>query len=469
MSPEMIAVSFLILGLVLLCGKWIRVMSTPLQKLFLPSSIIGGFLALFLGPEVLGNIVSWMGYGSSFLSNGLFPVEVLEVWSVLPGLFINIIFASLFLGKKLPSIQKIWRIAGPQIAHGQAIAWGQYVFGILITLLILTPFFAIDPMAGALIEIGFEGGHGTAAGMAGTFDELGFYGGSDLALGLATIGLIFGVILGIILMNYAVKKGKTEIITNKREISLKEQAGVVEFDNRVSAGKLTTRTESIEPLSLHFAYVGVAIGIGYVIQQALIFLETTTWGPLTGTNLLEFIPLFPFAMIGGILLQIFLDRCDVYRTLDRDLIVRIQGFSLDVLILSAIATLSLTIIGENLIPFLTLALVGITWNVVAFIYLAPIMFPSYWFERASGNFGQSMGMTATGILLMKLSDPDNQSPALEGFGYKQLLFEPIVGGGIFTAASVTLISQFGSEVVLVFSLIMLILWLGIGLFYFRKK
>jgi ESS family glutamate:Na+ symporter len=324
-------------------------------------------------------------------------------------------------------------------------------------------------MAGALIEIGFEGGHGTAAGMAGTFEGLGFYGGSDLALGLATIGLIFGVILGIILMNYAVKRGKTEIITNEREISLKEQAGIVEFDNRVSAGKLTTRTESIEPLSLHFAYVGVAIGIGYVIQQALIFLETTTWGPLTGTYLLEFIPLFPFAMIGGIFLQIFLDKFDIYRTLDRDLIVRIQGFSLDVLIVSAIATLSLTIIGENLIPFLILAVVGIIWNLVAFIYLAPIMFPSYWFERGSGNFGQSMGMTATGILLMKLSDPDNKSPALEGFGYKQLLFEPIVGGGIFTAASVTLIFQFGPEVVLVFSLVMLLLWLSIGLFYFRKK
>ncbi|WP_204249859.1 sodium/glutamate symporter family protein [Methanobacterium subterraneum] len=177
MSPELIAVSFLILGLVLLSGKWIRVMSTPLQKLFLPSSIIGGFVALFLGPEVLGSIVTWLGFGNSFLSNGIFPLEVLDVWSVLPGLFINIIFASLFLGKKLPSIQKIWRIAGPQIAHGQTIAWGQYVFGILITMLILTPFFALDPMAGALIEIGFEGGHGTAAGMAGTFEGLGFYGG----------------------------------------------------------------------------------------------------------------------------------------------------------------------------------------------------------------------------------------------------------------------------------------------------
>ncbi len=465
----MIALSFLILGLVLLIGKWIRIMSRPLQKLFLPSSIIGGFLALFLGPEVLGNLITWLGFGNSVLSNGIFPEEFLLVWAALPGLFINIIFASLFLGNKLPDIREIWRIAGPQIAHGQTIAWGQYVFGILVTLLILTPLFSLDPMAGALIEIGFEGGHGTAAGMAGTFEELGFAGGSDLALGLATIGLIFGVILGIILMNYAVKKGKTEIITNVRKLSLKEQAGIVEFDNRVSAGKLTTRTESIEPLSLHFAYVGVAIGLGYLMQQSLVLLENLTWGPSTGTYVLEFIPLFPFAMIGGIILQMFLEKYDIYRTLDRDLIVRIQGFSLDVLIVSAIATLSLSIIGENLIPFFILALVGITWNLVAFIYLAPLMIPSYWFERGTGNFGQSMGMTATGILLMKLADPDNESPSLEGFGYKQLLFEPIVGGGIFTAASVALIFQFGPVIVLIFCLIMLFFWLGIGIFSFRKK
>lgn len=469
MSPNMIAASFLILGLILLVGKWIRVMSPSLQKLFLPSSIIGGFLALFLGPEVLGNIVKWMGFGTTFLSNGIFPLEVLTVWGVLPGFFINIIFASLFLGKKLPDIKEIWRIAGPQIAHGQAIAWGQYVFGILITILVLTPFFGLNPMAGALIEIAFEGGHGTAAGMAGTFQNLGFSEGSDLALGLATIGLISGVILGILLMNYAVKKGKTRIITSKREISLKEQAGIVEFENRESAGKLTTRTESIEPLSLHFAYLGVAIGLGFVIKEVFILIESVSWGPLTGNYILEFIPLFPFAMIGGILLQIILDRFDIYRTLDRGLIMRIQGLSLDVLIVSAIATLSLSIIGANLIPFLILALVGIIWNIAAFMYLAPIMFPNYWFERGSGNFGQSMGMTATGILLMKLSDPDNESPALEGFGYKQLFFEPVVGGGIFTAASVALIFQFGSTSVLIFCLVMFILWLIIGIFYFGKS
>jgi len=157
-------------------------------------------------------------------------------------------------------------------------------------------------------------------------------------------------------------------------------------------------------------------------------------------------------MIGGIILEKLLDRFDVYKTFDRDLIVRIQGLSLDVLILSAVATLSLVAIGDNLVPFILLALVGIFWNVVVLLYIAPLMIPSYWFERAIGDFGQSMGMTATGILLMEIADPDNKTPAMAGFGYKQLLFKPIVGGGIFTAASVTLIFQFGPYPILIFSL-----------------
>lgn len=470
-SASMVGISFLVLGLILLIGKWIRVVSPPLQKLFIPSSLIGGFLALFLGSEVLGQIVTSSGYYGTFVSGGLFPQEMIDIWSALPGIFINLIFATLFLGKKIPSIKNIWFLAGPQIAHGQTIAWGQYVFGILATILILTPFFGIDPTAGALIEISFEGGHGTAAGMAATYEEFGFADASDLALGLATIGILFGVILGIILLNYGIRTNKTAVLDKSSEIFLDEnyQTGIIDFDSRESAGKITTRPESIEPLSLHFAYVGVAIGIGYVILHLLIIAEDILWGQSTGVYLFSHIPLFPLAMIGGIILQLLLERFDRYHTLDRDIMMRIQGLSLDILITSAIATLSLAVIGSNLVPFLILATVGIVWNLVAFLLLGPKMIPSYWFERGIGNFGQSMGMTASGLLLMRIADPANTSPAMEGFGYKQLLFEPIVGGGIFTAASVPLIFYFGPVPMLILAAFVMLFWSSIGIFYFGRK
>ncbi len=469
MSAAMVGMSFLILGVILLLGKWIRLMSPTLQKLFIPSSLIGGFVALFFGPEILGYIVLWAGYDSTLFSGGIFPQDMLDVWKGLPVLFINIIFATLFLGKKIPGIRDIWMIAGPQVAHGQTIAWGQYVFGILVAILILTPFFGISPMAGALIEISFEGGHGTAAGMAETFEEVGFAEATDLALGLATVGILFGVVLGIALLNYGVRKGKSQVLDDPSEISLEALSGIIDFDSRESAGSITTRPESIEPLSLHMAYVGIAIGIGYLILQALIKVEEMTWGQATEIYLLTYIPLFPLAMIGGIILQLFLDRYDVHQTLDRGLMMRIQGFSLDVLIVSAIATLSLSVIGDNLMPFIILAGVGIVWNLIAFFFLGPMMMPTYWFEKSIGNFGQSMGMTASGLLLMRIADPDTKSPALEGFGYKQLMFEPVVGGGVFTAASVPLIFYFGPVPVLILATIVMIFWGALGILYFGRK
>ncbi|MFP3440915.1 hypothetical protein R0K18_24585, partial [Pantoea sp. SIMBA_133] len=109
-----------------------------------------------------------------FLASGIMTNTIIEVWSALPGLMINVVFASLFLGATMPKLRDIWTFGGPQLAFGWAIGWGQYVIGLLVAIFILTPFFDIPAMAGALIEVAFEGGHGTAAGMASTFEELGF-------------------------------------------------------------------------------------------------------------------------------------------------------------------------------------------------------------------------------------------------------------------------------------------------------
>ncbi len=162
-----------VIGLFLVLGAWIRGRARWIRRLFLPASVVSGVLALMLGPGVLGSLAESAG-GPGWLASGLIPPGVLEVWSQLPVLLISVVFAGLFIGKRIPGIRKIWGIAGPQVALGQSIAWGQYVVGITLGLLILGPFFGVDPIAGALIEIGFEGGHGTAAGLSQVFDDFGF-------------------------------------------------------------------------------------------------------------------------------------------------------------------------------------------------------------------------------------------------------------------------------------------------------
>ncbi|WP_102348839.1 sodium/glutamate symporter [Bacillus sp. Marseille-P3661] len=459
MTANDVGFSLLLLGLLLVIGKWVRVKTPLLQDLFLPSSLIAGLLALFIGPEILGKLTGI----------DLFPTATLDTWRTLPSLMINIVFASLFIGEKIPNLKTIWKLAGPQVVTGYMISFGQYVVGLLLTILVLTPFFGVNPLAGALIEVAFVGGHGTASGLRDTFEEVGFAEGADLAIGLATVGVISGVVIGIALINWGIRKNK---LVNNIKIADRdelEKKGLNELENRESAGVLSTRAESIEPLSLHLGYIAIAVLIGYGILQVLIMIEEVLWGAATGVYLLRYVPLFPMAMIGGIIVELALDKFDRYNTLDRGLINRIQGFALDILIVSALATLSLTVIGDNFMPFLILSLGGIAWTMFAFLYLSPRMLPNYWFERGIGDFGQSTGVTATGLLLMRVTDPENKTPALESFGYKQILFEPFAGGGLFTAASIPLIYQFGPITILIFTTIIVIGTIVFGILVYGRK
>lgn len=93
------------------------------------------------------------------------------------------------------------------------------------------------------------------------------------------------------------------------------------------------------------------------------------------------------------------------------------------------------------------------------MFVAPRLFKDAWFECAIADFGQSLGVTATGLLLLRTVDPESKTIAAQAFGYKQLLHEPIMGGGLWTAVALTLLFRLGWEIMLVISLTALIIWL----------
>jgi glutamate:Na+ symporter, ESS family len=454
--------ALLVIGLLTLAGKFIRSKVGVFRAIFLPSSIVAGTLGLLLGPEVLGRLAPGVGWGDTPDGGGLFPESTLTVWSALPSLLISVVFAALFLGKRIPSPGAIWQMAGPQVAFGQTVAWGQYVVGIGLALLLLSPVFGMNPLAGALIEIGFEGGHGTAAGLADTFEEVGFAEGADLALGLATVGVVMSVLIGTLLVNWAVRSGRIE---PGAALSPDEKERLAEFDER-EAPAAQAEVPTTDPLSVHLGFVALAVAIGWLMREALVQIEAATWGGDDGTQLLAQVPLFPLAMLGGVVVQLGVDHLGSPDLIDRQLINRISGAALDLVVIAALATLSLEVLGDNAVPFLLLAVAGIAWNVGAFLALAPRIIPRHWFERGIGDFGQSMGMTVSGLLLMRIADPPNHSGALESFGYKQLLFEPVVGGGLFTAASLPLMAEFGAGPVLVGCAVLAVGWAVAGMVLF---
>ncbi len=469
MTLENVFVAVVLIGLVLLVGKLLRRKISVLQRLYLPSSIIGGILALLLGPQVLGALVTAVWSKDAPAAGGIWPEATLQTWSAMPGLLISVVFAGLFLGKKIPNIREIWRKAGPMVAHGQALAWGQYVVGLAVAIFLLTPVWGTSPLAGGLIEIGFEGGHGTAAGLADTFAELGFEDGADLALGLATIGVVAGVLLGTVAINWGIWRGYLSLPDADAKARPDPEAISEHEDREPLPPGATYSDKSVEPLSIHMGFVGLAIGVGWLLLQGVIQLEATLLVPLGWPELMTHIPLFPLAMIGGVIVQIGGERLGYASKIDRKLMNRISGTALDLLIVAAMATLSLAALGAHAGPLVVLAIGGILWNVFGLLVLARLLFPRDWMQYGLANFGQGMGMTVIGLLLVRMSDPKNRTGAMEAFGYKQLLFEPIVGGGLFTAASLPLIHQFGPWAVFIGTAVVMAGWLIFGLATFGRR
>jgi glutamate:Na+ symporter, ESS family len=461
-----VLLAILLALLLLLLAEAIRRRVAILRRIFLPSSIVAGAIGLLLGPQVLGRLagrLDWPGIGET----GVFPAHVLEHWSALPGVLINVVFASLFLGKVIPGLREIWLRAGPQVVFGQTLAWGQYVVGLLLALLVLAPVFGMHPAAGALIEIGFEGGHGTAAGMAQAFEAVGFPEGTDLALGLATLGLISGVIIGTVMINWAVRRGEISILEEGEEhpssqVPSPDEIELDEGDKAEAVKQKALSGSATDGMSLQLGLIGLAIVIGWLILEGLRLLERLTWGG----ELFTYVPLFPLAMIGGLIIQLLIHRFGLMHLVVRSYIARAGGIALDLTIITALASLSLQAIGENMIPFLLLAFAGTAWCVFGVLVIAPRVIPYNWFERGIGDFGQSMGMTVSGLLLMRMADPENRSGAMDSFGYKQLLFEPVVGGGLFTGMSVALIMSYGPVPILVLCTVLMLGWLTFGLLYF---
>lgn len=431
-------VVFTVLSALLVIGKALRMRLPVLQRLYLPSSVVGGLVGL-CATAALGEKI---------------PEEVVGTMRGVPGFLINVIFATLFLGAAVPKLRDVFKFAFPQLCLGQIVAWGQYVVGIGLAGFVFSRWCSVPPAFGNLLEIGFEGGHGTVGGMADSFKAYGWEEGIALGFTVATAGMIVGIVLGMMLIQWAHRRGYVNEVRSFEARSLHERLGVHLSRRQPSAGRQTVLCDSVDSLAWHLAIVGIAVLIGKGLHLLI---------PMKG------FPLFPLCMIGGVLLQLLARVMRTRLLIDRVQMERISGASLDFLVVSAVATIRLDVVAENWVPLLALVVVGALWTVGSVLFVAPRLFKDAWFERGIAEFGQASGVTATGLMLLRTVDPENRTPAAMSFGYKQLLHEPFMGGGIWTALALTLVFEMGWIPVFLFSLLMLVVWCVFAVLIAKKS
>lgn len=405
------------LGLLLVSGLLLRLAVPLLGRLLLPVSLIGGFVGLACGP-----------YGF-----GLVPPEVVASWAMLPPVLINFVFAALFLGVAVPSPRAIVRLGGPLVRFSVVTALGQYAVAMLLTWLVLTPWFGTPALFACLIEVGFSGGHGTASAMTSVFADLGFPAGGALGQMSATVGLVAGVVGGVALVQYGARRGWATEVGGASARVAAGGSGLVRPEARRSIATGTISTDVLEPFTLHVAIASLAVLAGWTMLSGLRALHPSLQG----------FPLFPLAMIGGMLIQAAADRTGAAAYFDRATFQRIMGLALDLLVVAAIASLQLDLFLQNVAPFALLMLAGIAWVVGSFLVLGPRMLREHWFEQAIVVYGTQTGVAAVGLMLLRIVDPHHRTPAAQAFAARSMITSPLLGGGLVTATMPLLLQQFG--------------------------
>ncbi|WP_017591991.1 sodium/glutamate symporter [Nocardiopsis potens] len=388
-----------VLGLLVLAGVVLRLLIAPLRRLFIPAALVGGVLGAALGP-----------YGA-----GLFPESMVTTWAGLPGVLITVVFAPMLIGVSMPSLKKSYRLIAPQLLFGYMGDFLMIGVPMLVCAALLVPFWDVGAAFGTVIEVAWPGGHGTAAGMGPVYSELGWADGGPLSLAAATAGLLFGIVCGMVLINIAARRG--HIAAAGRGDDAPE---VLPEEARAPLGRTTLNKDLVDGLAFHGALIAAAVLIGWVLQSLL------------GT-VVPGLPLFPMAMIGGAVVQAAVGRTRLAGAVDPGSLRAIQGVALDLLVVSAVASISVPVVLENIVPLAVLLLVAAATAVGFFYWAGPRMFRESWFEMSIVNFGTLTAVASVGLMLLRAADPELKTDAARAYALRAPFFSPIAGGGLLTA------------------------------------
>ncbi len=458
--------ALLFVAVLLLVGVILRLQVSLFRWLYIPASVIAGIVGLMTVQAISSLSRILQSSSSSADSGGQLIAQrasqldaTLQSWAGVlgdwPSFLIAVVFAGMLLEcKPVPLGESIGQV-GRQGLMVWIIVLGQTALGLLATWLLIQPFYDVPNSLGMLIETGFAGGHGTAAAMGKVFasEAIDFDSGLDLGILMATGGLVYGVVTGILWINLAIRWGW--IAAPDRAVG----DNLSEATREVPIGYAKVGSETIDPLLLQIVWLTLAVAVGMAMQSSVALLagaidhglssgssvgdeQQVLASRLSASAVLDF-PLFIYTLFGGLIVRMVLRRSGHQRAVDRDTINRLTSTAMDVLVVAAITSLNLDAVASLIVPFSILFVFGAVWSGICLLVIARwILPPAYWFQLGLINYGMSTGTTATGFVLLRVVDPELESGAAEDYALAAPLSSPFIGGGMITVALPLLVLEF---------------------------
>lgn len=416
--------SFILISVFLLVGTFLRAKIKLFQNLFLPASVIGGFIGLLLGPIVLNKYAVFP-----------IPADWITIASLLPGLLIVPVVASVPLGIKFKNAKN----ENPSNADGGtktvfimffilAIVGGiQNLVSIMTagTFKHFLNYESIYPTFGTEVSAGFAGGHGTAGVVGSLLQSLNqpyWNIAQGVATTTATVGIICGILIGIILINIAARKGYTQFIKTGADLPEDMKTGIQKnIDSQESTGKETTNSSSIDSLSFHLALILMVSGLAFV--------ATYTFKKFN-IPVLNLIPEWAYAILLMYAVWGLMQKLKLDWIVDVNTKTKIASTLTEYAVVAAIISLPIQAVFTFILPLSIMIVCALIVTVASAYYLSKKFFTDFWFERSMVVLGTNTGVFLTGLLLLKMVDPDMKSPLLRDYSLSYSI-NSIVGFVLF--------------------------------------
>ncbi len=443
-------------ALVLLLGVGSRIGSLlGMKRWGLPEALLAGALGLLVAPAGL---------------LPLLPQPVIDVWDQLPLPLLTLVFGTLLLGKPLPKLGGLWRPLSAQLSLALTLAFGQFLVGGLVVLLVLQPLLGVSPVMACLIEVAYEGGHGSAAAMGPSYERLGLEGAQALGLAMATVGLLASTVVGGLVVVLGRARGWLsfgdalpieEAMALVEETTAPLEAVPKDLPLEAPTVEVPALWRQLADWAVNLALAGVAVAFGCVALAGLQWAADFSGGVFA--MVIDALPVFPLALVGSLLVRLILEKTGQTQWVSTAIQGQTGTVSADLLITAATACLDLSLLARDWIPLSVLAIAGLAWNLLVILVLAPRILPADWFERAIIEFGQATGVAASGLLLLRMADPGDRSEAVTAFSIKQLILQPLLAGGVITVVAPIVVAGWGLPAWTGLCLALVLLWSGLGL------
>lgn len=399
-SLVMLIQAFGIFSAFLMLGTLLRAKVPVFQNLYLPASVIGGFIGLILGPNVL-NILP-------------FSEDIMSVASSLPSVLITPVFAAIPMCLTIKKTESGAFKKSNDIIIMTFILGGFFMFQCMLGILATMGcrLFGINTydVMGLELAYGFNGGHGMAASLGSALQDFGnpnWQAAQDAAMTTATVGLIGGILLGIVVINIGIKKGYTSQVKSAAKASVEMRTGLYDKDAELpEMCKQTTIPNSIETLSLHLALITGVSAIGYILEDVLGQIDNIVFASMSA---------FFYSMIVMLIVWRIICLLGWDHHFNEAVKDKISGTLTDYIVVSAIMGINVKILSTYWVALLITCIFGLVITPLCILLVCRKFLRTNWFEKSLGAIGANTGVFVTGILLIKMVDPDLKTDALTDY------------------------------------------------------